>query len=436
MTAALLAAAARVARVRSADVPGRPGGDRVWWWWRSSWPSFVCRLHFLGAPEPAFLALGAGRAALREGRRLWRQRARARGRRARTRRPGAQVLRPARGRARRRPAGRGRRSTQAAEAWPAIGPVAQCQAYGGDVPAALRRAAQEPGAEGMALVAAAWHVVPPDRARPGRRPGPSGTGRCETPGHRPCGPGRARVPHGPPLGWWPPLPVVAPGDRRPAPGGDPLSFLLGTPIGLACLAGGVEPRGSPGSPGSNGWRPRALDDDRPGPLLPPRSSGWPIGPAGPPGWRRRRRDVRPPPAPTNVGPPTLALARPWRAWAPGPSSPGPPASRRPSSLRVSCGSCSAGPRPRRSGCVGSGSAPRCRTSWGCSRRRSAAALPPADALTLVCVAPFRGRPPTRWRPLPPRSRSGVDPVEAWRALETDPGAGAVRPDPGPVRPHR
>ena len=47
---------------------------------------------------------------------------------------------------------------RAAETWPALAPVAQSHAYGGDVPSALRRSAAEPGAEGMALVAAAWHV--------------------------------------------------------------------------------------------------------------------------------------------------------------------------------------------------------------------------------------------------------------------------------------
>ncbi len=47
-------------------------------------------------------------------------------------------------------------------------------------------------------------------------------------------------------------------------------------------------------------------------------------------------------------------------------------------------------------------------------------LPPADALALVCVA-LPGPAADSLATLPPRIALGIDPVEAWRALETDPG---------------
>ncbi|HYJ71353.1 MAG TPA: type II secretion system F family protein [Actinomycetota bacterium] len=47
-------------------------------------------------------------------------------------------------------------------------------------------------------------------------------------------------------------------------------------------------------------------------------------------------------------------------------------------------------------------------------------LPPADALALVCVA-LPGPAADSLATLPPRIALGVDPAEAWRVLETDPG---------------
>ena len=46
-------------------------------------------------------------------------------------------------------------------------------------------------------------------------------------------------------------------------------------------------------------------------------------------------------------------------------------------------------------------------------------LPPADALALVCVA-LPGPAADSLATLPPRIALGVDPAEAWRALEQDP----------------
>jgi Flp pilus assembly protein TadB len=47
-------------------------------------------------------------------------------------------------------------------------------------------------------------------------------------------------------------------------------------------------------------------------------------------------------------------------------------------------------------------------------------LPPADALALVCVA-LPGPATDSLATLPPRIALGVEPAEAWRALEADPG---------------
>lgn len=49
--------------------------------------------------------------------------------------------------------------TSASEAWPALGPVTEAAALGGDVPRALRALACRPGADGLRLVAAAWHLA-------------------------------------------------------------------------------------------------------------------------------------------------------------------------------------------------------------------------------------------------------------------------------------
>jgi tight adherence protein B len=188
----------------------------------------------LGAPEPAFLAMVlAGGAA--GAHRLWRQRVRA----AVAEQTRERVLECCDLLAAELAAGQPADAAldQAADAWPAIGPVAQCQAYGGDVPAALRRTAMDPGAEGMALVAAAWHVS--HRTGHGladalRRVAQAlrdarATDRVVR-GELASARATARLVAA--------LPLVALA-MGAGSGGDPLSFLLGTPIGLACLAGGL-----------------------------------------------------------------------------------------------------------------------------------------------------------------------------------------------------
>ena len=232
MTVALLAAAAVLVGFRPPTFPvdrWRPGPVVV-----ALVVAAVGVVALVGSPEPAFLALVlAGGAA--GAHRLWRRQARA----ATTEQTRDRVLECCDLLAAELAAGQPAEAAldQAAEAWPAIGPVAQCQAYGGDVPAALRRAAREPGAEGMALVAAAWHVAhrtgngladalgrvaqalrdtrSTDRVVRGELASARATARLVAA-----------------------LPVVALAIGAGS-GGDPLSFLLGTPIGLACLAGGV-----------------------------------------------------------------------------------------------------------------------------------------------------------------------------------------------------
>ena len=232
MTAALLAAAAVLVGSRPLTFPAdryRPGPLVV-----ALVVTAVGVGALVGSPEPAFLSLVLAGAAA-GAHRLWQQRARA----AVTEKTRDRVLECCDLLGAELAAGQPAEAAlgQAAEAWPAFGPVAQCQAYGGDVPAALRRAALEPGAEGMALVAAAWHVShqtghgladalgrvaqtlrdarATDRVVRGELASARATARLVAA-----------------------LPLVALAIGAGS-GGDPLSFLIGTPIGLACLAGGL-----------------------------------------------------------------------------------------------------------------------------------------------------------------------------------------------------
>ena len=126
---------------------------------------------------------------------------------------------------------------RAAAAWPVLAPVAEAMRVGADVPTALRTAGRHPGAGDLRLLAAAWEVAhrtgqglssAVDRvaadlvaARRTRRlvEGELASARAT-----------ARLVAGLPLLAW------AMGSGA---GGDPLGFLLGTPVGWGCLAAGA-----------------------------------------------------------------------------------------------------------------------------------------------------------------------------------------------------
>jgi tight adherence protein B len=126
---------------------------------------------------------------------------------------------------------------EAALTWPAMAPVADVSRLGGDVPEALREAALAPGAGELRLLAAAWTVA----LRTGGGLGTAtrrvaGAVRREqatrrlVAGELASARATARLMAG--------LPVVALLMGSGA-GADPWSFLLGTPAGLCCLAGGL-----------------------------------------------------------------------------------------------------------------------------------------------------------------------------------------------------
>ena len=126
---------------------------------------------------------------------------------------------------------------RAAEVWPVLSPAAEAFDLGGDVPHALRGLATDPGAGDFRLVAAAWAVA----HRTGHGLGES-LRRCAeslrsaqamqrvVEGELASARATARLVAA--------LPVLALLMGAGA-GGSPVSFLLGQPLGLACLAGGL-----------------------------------------------------------------------------------------------------------------------------------------------------------------------------------------------------
>ncbi len=121
--------------------------------------------------------------------------------------------------------------------WPALSTVAQTAAYGGDVPAAFRRASSEPGATELGLVAAAWQVSHRtglgladslDRVAESLRAARA-TERVVR-GELASARATARLVAG--------LPVAAL-TIGAGSGGDPFGFLVTTVPGVCCLAGGL-----------------------------------------------------------------------------------------------------------------------------------------------------------------------------------------------------
>ena len=121
--------------------------------------------------------------------------------------------------------------------WPELGPAAAAAELGADVPAALRELARRPGADQLRIVAAAWQV--------GHRSGAGLAGALATAALRlredratarvvatemAAATATARMLAGLPVA------VLLLGNGV---GGDPVGFLLDTPLGLACLCSGL-----------------------------------------------------------------------------------------------------------------------------------------------------------------------------------------------------
>ncbi|MDN5744321.1 MAG: type II secretion system F family protein, partial [Nocardioidaceae bacterium] len=126
---------------------------------------------------------------------------------------------------------------RAAHDWPLVAPAARVAAAGGDVPSALRELAVTPGAGALRIVAAAWlvahrtgHGLADVLGRVGEDLRSSEQTRRVVLSELSSARATARL-----LAVLPALALA----MGAGAGAAPWSFLLGTPAGLACLAGGV-----------------------------------------------------------------------------------------------------------------------------------------------------------------------------------------------------
>ena len=126
---------------------------------------------------------------------------------------------------------------EAAVTWAALRPVADASRLGGDVPGAFRAVARSPGADGLRLLAAAWAVS--HRTGAGLRSATrrvAATVRADQATRRVVAGELASARATARLLAALPLLALLTGSGA---GGDPWSFLLLTPWGLACLGAGL-----------------------------------------------------------------------------------------------------------------------------------------------------------------------------------------------------